>query len=200
MKILDIKCPACGASADAGFNGGVYTCEYCGTRFISEVEGSANNSAQGKKENRGQSDNENSGKNAELRNIPMEQYLSDQCAELLQKVNQSDFEITEKCKRGLNVPASDTVYLMHDDTMFKSGKNGFAFTDKGIYCRELMEGSNFTSWKDFSKLETPKAVDNSYIRCGSKSICYFTGDNYVLNHNLLQMVERLHKRARLGNL
>ena len=195
MKIIDLKCPACGASITRNYNGGVYVCEYCDTRFIDESEEAAKKSASNQKKS---SDNVNPYQAAAMSTVPLQQFVQEQCKEFLKKVNESEFEVTDKCKRGLNVPFSDQVYLMHDDTLFKNGKNGFAITDKGFYCRELMESANFVSWEDFAQLDVPRALDGTFIKCGGKSICYFTGGNDVLNRDLLQLIKKLQQRAKLG--
>lgn len=46
----------------------------------------------------------------------------------------------------------EEVYLEHDDTVFKSGKNGFAITEKGIYHRGMFESyTSFIPYEDLAK-------------------------------------------------
>lgn len=46
--------------------------------------------------------------------------------------------MTSKLNKGLSGVVYGKVYLAHDDTVFKSGKNGFVIADDGIYCREIL--------------------------------------------------------------
>jgi topoisomerase-4 subunit B len=48
------------------------------------------------------------------------------------------------------------VSFIHDDTLFKSGKNGFAITERGIYCRPMGEAALFYTWDKFSNLPKPE--------------------------------------------
>ena len=58
----------------------------------------------------------------------------------------------EALRQSLLIPEEDEVFLAHDDTLFKSGKNGFAMCTSGIYCRDTAdEVSSFFSWDSFAK-------------------------------------------------
>jgi len=110
-------------------------------------------------------------------------------------VDRDNFKSSRKVVNGLGVGDED-VYLIHDDTMFKSGKNGFAITGSGIYCREMGgREAVFTSWADFAKRGEPK-LDGCYIRQGDKPVSYFTDDNDVLEHALIDLYQRLYEHAR----
>lgn len=50
----------------------------------------------------------------------------------------------------LNVPPQETVYFAHDDTWFKTGRNGTVLTGSGIYSRSLGNPAVFTSWLGFA--------------------------------------------------
>ncbi len=80
--------------------------------------------------------------------------------------------------------------------MFKSGKNGFAITRDGLYCREIIErSSHFISWKDLAEGDELE-LDDSYIRLDGMSVCYFTDDSDVLKDGLLKLYQKLHNHAR----
>lgn len=54
----------------------------------------------------------------------------------------------EKLRRHLKIPGEDEIFLAYDDTLFRSGKNGFALSTSGIYCRPWGEAfSIYMSWK-----------------------------------------------------
>ena len=49
----------------------------------------------------------------------------------------------------LNIQPYEEIYLAHDDTLLKSGKNGYAFCKTGIYNRALWSTPQFVSWEEF---------------------------------------------------
>ena len=65
----------------------------------------------------------------------------------------------------LKIPSGDTIYLIHDDSWFKRGKNGFAVTDRGVYVKDIGEAADFVPWEEFRKCKNIE----------SKS-CYVTSD------------------------
>ena len=52
-------------------------------------------------------------------------------------------------RRWLGIPSGEAVRLAHDDTLFHSGKNGFALCDTGIYCKELSGPAYHITWFKF---------------------------------------------------
>ena len=56
----------------------------------------------------------------------------------------------------LKIPDNEEIYLAHDDTLLKSGKNGFALCGQGIYTRELWGTPQFVSWEEFINAEIEK--------------------------------------------
>lgn len=61
------------------------------------------------------------------------------CNKFLLSHNASLFQCTPKLKAALGIANMDDgdIYLARDDTVLKSGKNGFAITKNGIYCRDV---------------------------------------------------------------
>jgi len=47
------------------------------------------------------------------------------------------------------IPENERVLLAHDDTLWKTGKNGFVLTDRGIYCCFMDGTPTFTDWATF---------------------------------------------------
>lgn len=66
----------------------------------------------------------------------------------------------EDMVNGMGIPNGAKFYVHHDDSMFESGKTGFAITDRGIYCRKTNK-TTFTDWRTFfvSVLEIDSADD-----------------------------------------
>ena len=189
MQVIATNCPSCGASYGGTVTGKYVTCEYCGTRFaLSDDELAAMGVAGG-----------DAGRGAveiDTGSDPMYVFARDACARFLREADESSFESSAKVLKGLGIQSDDEVYLIHDDTMFKSGKNGFAITREGIYCREMGDRTaHFVSWADFGAASEPE-VDDSYIKQGRKSVCYFTDDSDVLEGELFSLYRQLYIHAR----
>ena len=61
------------------------------------------------------------------------------CNKFLLSHNASLFKCTPKLKAALGIANMDDsdIYLARDDTVLKTGRNGFAITKDGIYCRDI---------------------------------------------------------------
>ena len=118
------------------------------------------------------------------------------CEEFLDKVGDGEFKDTAKVIKGLDIGDEDEIFLIHDGTLFKSGKDGFAITDYGFYCREMEESeSHFLDWGDFAECETVD-VSNSLIMADDTSVAYYTGNPDVFTE-LRALFRKLHKHAGL---
>lgn len=64
-----------------------------------------------------------------------------------------------KLRKNLGIDSNQEIYVGHDDTLFKTGKNGFAITDSGIIRRMVLEK---TSTVSFEQLATYQqfSIDN----------------------------------------
>ena len=84
----------------------------------------------------------------------------------------------------LKIPSDDKVYLIHDDSWFKRGIEGFAVTSRGIYSRQARCQEVFISWKEFKECTeiTTKGRHNA-ILLDKKEI--FTGFYDTLHIELL---------------
>ena len=184
MELLNIVCPSCGAPVTHRINSRRVTCAYCAAQFILGGEG-ADSFVETAAE---------TWEDEELRSLSMPKFAAQVCEEFLERTGQNDFKDTPKVREGLGIRDGDTVYLIHDDTMFKSGKNGFAITNRGVYCRGLYEAADFLDWDSFAKLEEPKKESGGYITCGSRKVGYYTGNNDVQS-DLLTLYQRLHRHA-----
>ena len=115
------------------------------------------------------------------------------CDEFLEKIgeNADSFKFTPKLKKGLQIPDDAIVYLAHDDTMFNSGKNGFAITNQGIYCRDLMENTEVTSLDELSNLTELSWEDvnkHNNIISGEKKLVYYTDGEEEVENALISLL------------
>ena len=85
----------------------------------------------------------------------------------------------------LKIPSGDTIYLVHDDSWFKRGKNGFAVTDRGVYVKDIGEAADFVPWEEFRKCKNIESK-SCYVTADGRKIAYITGGD-----RLRSQVERL---------
>ena len=76
----------------------------------------------------------------------------------------------------LGVPEDERIIIAHDDTMLKTGKNGFAITESGFYTKALMEKPWFISWDQFAKINVC-VLSNGEMHTDFGMLAYITGDN-----------------------
>ena len=85
----------------------------------------------------------------------------------------------------LKIPSGDTIYLVHDDSWFKRGKNGFAVTDRGVYVKDIGEAADFVPWEEFRKCKNIESK-SCYVTADGRKIAYITGGD-----RLRSQLERL---------
>lgn len=66
--------------------------------------------------------------------------------------NYSKFHVANNLRYHLGIKDSDEVYLGHDDTLFKTGKNGFAITRNGIFSRQIFGSKNHIEFKELNNI------------------------------------------------
>lgn len=191
MKAILINCPSCFGRYDGKITDRFLTCEYCGTRFaLGEDELEALGMSGGGGNDEGYDDYEDDGyeynEGDDLLDVVQEEVEDCLC-----RVDRGNFRSSQKILNGLGIDENEEdVYLIHDDTMFKSGKNGFAITSEGLYCREMGERHvNFMSWEDLAKTRYAPIVDDSYIRIDGQSVAYYTDGS-----DDLEQLEDLYNR------
>lgn len=109
------------------------------------------------------------------------------CNKFLLSHNASLFQCTPKLKAALGIADMDDsdIYLARDDTVLKSGKNGFAITKSGIYCRDVAAKPTHVSFemlacasKFTKKLSGGIYADKTFIaqssECGKDLVQLFT--------------------------
>lgn len=91
----------------------------------------------------------------------------------------------------LQIKSTDTIYILYDASWRRSGKNGFAVTNKGVYIKEAGKSTEIMYWKDFKKCtEITRYLDT--ITANGQSIAYFTGPKEILLQ-LEVMLDAIHK-------
>lgn len=81
----------------------------------------------------------------------------------------------------LGIPKGEEVFLIHDDTLMSSGKNGFAFTERGFYAKQLFEGMSVIPYSDVHSNDVVKKSDSAiYLTTEKRFIVYHSGNKNVL--------------------
>ena len=198
MQMFTAKCPACNGVYDGRITSRFVTCEYCGTRFAltkDELDALGFVDADGD----GFDDNDvptAASADMDESSATMPEFAREACQAFLNGTDKSRFTSSDKILRGLDIKAGDDVYLIHDDTMFKSGKNGFAITRDGMYCREFGDRTaHFVSWEDLANGAKPELDEYSYIRQNGISLCYFSDDDDLLEGKIIKLYQRLYNHA-----
>lgn len=189
MKLIDMRCPACCAHLNVRGGSRMVRCEYCDSRFAiddAEILGISDID----------DDEEDGGGDEPSPFLPIEEFAAKKCQQFLEDHADArkEFKSTPKILRGLDIPDGETVYLIHDDTLMKSGKDGFAITERGLYCRPMSDATVFYSWDKFSGLPQP-SLEDSYVVCRGRRIAYLTGRD-SLKEDLLELYNRLHRHVR----
>ena len=188
MKVVSVRCPSCSAGYDGPLKSGLLTCEYCGTRFALDAEelGSLGISEEESYEEVEEQEEE----------LPLlKDFAEEACQKFLAKVGYDGFKFTDTIAKGLGVDDFEDVFLIHDDTIFNTGKNGFAITDYGFYCREMGEAeAHYLKWGDFAECSKPY-IDGSLIKADGVSLAYFTGNATTLDE-LCSLYRKFRKYAK----
>ena len=187
MKVVSVRCPSCSAGYDGPLKSGLLTCEYCGTRFALDAE---------ELSSMGLSGEETYEEVEEEEELPLlKDFAEEACQKFFAKVGYDEFKHTDVIAKGLGIDEYEDVFLIHDDTLFNSGKNGFAITDYGFYCREMGEGeAHYLKWGDFAECSKPY-IDGSLIKADGTSVAYYTGDSNTRDE-LCSLYRKFRKYAK----
>ena len=181
MKIITVNCPGCGEPYDGPIRSGVLKCDNCGTRFELDDD---------EIEELGGADEEYYDEDLE----PYEDFTREACREFLDEVDEDDFLMEDAILDGLGIEEYEEVFLIHDDTFMKNGKNGFAITDYGFYCRDFGDDEAvFVRWGDFAECSRPK-VDGSLIVVDDVNLAYCTNGGDVMK-KLCALYRKLQDHA-----
>ena len=181
----EMKCPACGAPVRGQITSRIVACEYCDTQFVLDPDMvDAIEEVQELDEY----------EEYYYQWDSMAHFAADACREALNELDDDTFSVSNKIFDGLGIDHDEDVYLIHDDSMLGRGKNGFAITEHGLYCREIAEpAALFLDWSSFAQYDQPY-IDDTYIRVNDVSICYYT-DNSELMPYLLGLYDMLHEAS-----
>lgn len=162
MKKIETTCQVCGGPLGISLDGKTIRCPYCESVFFIDDPDYAKMQVSVKKEQAAAARSKEN----------IYDYIDRSCDEI-RDAEPEAFLDREKIRKGLGV-SDEYVFLIHDDTALGSGKNGFAVTDRGFFCRGLSEEEvEFTSWE---KLKTGRRVrvDGYYLMQGERHLAYFS--------------------------
>ena len=87
-------------------------------------------------------------------------------------------------RQSLNIPSGDKIYLMHDTSWFRRGKNGSAICGSGIYYNPLNSPSPVITWNMFILYELCSKSDGLYL--GDRKFPFGSSSEWVNIINKLQ--------------
>ena len=87
---------------------------------------------------------------------------------------------------------NERILLGHDNTLFKSGKNGFLITRTGIYNIETTGSKTKTTFEKLEQAQKVGFVNSKGIVADSKCIACFSG-NKMIGYELAQLFESIRK-------
>lgn len=93
------------------------------------------------------------------------------CKRFLSSHDLHNYRVEQNLLIGLNINAQETVFLGHDDTMLRSGKNGFVITSTGIYCCDMFSKPIFTSYTNLAKASSIYKK-STYIYADQRLLAY----------------------------
>lgn len=110
----------------------------------------------------------------------------------------------DNMRKYLFIPQSAKLYLIHDDTILGSGKNGFVLSDQGVFAKDIYKDAEHTSWEEFVRgellpLEPGAGGCNIYMRLtdGSRRCTsYVTGGGEELKRQVFQFFVQLQEQLR----
>lgn len=189
MEVLFASCPMCGARYDGALTSRHLVCDYCGAQFmLSKDEAEALGIGDAPVQQAQEPDN----RSYDGSNLSMVDFARQECDDFLKHADEDEFEDTKKIRRGLEL-GGEEVFLIHDDTLFKSGKNGFAITEDGFVCKELLgDGLQRVSWSQLARDEPRR--ENGTAFSGERAIIYFTSDDDTME-DLFDLACRLARHA-----
>ncbi len=85
----------------------------------------------------------------------------------------------------------EEIYLVHDASLLKNGKNGFAITESGIYCRRFLE--NWTRHVSFEELINTQTIyeKDSYIYADEDTLAYLPSGSRTTLRYLTELFEKI---------
>lgn len=116
--------------------------------------------------------------------------IEDLCEDFIYDHERTKFTPNSKLITGLGIPANAQVFLGHDDTILRSGKNGFAITSEGVFCKEFLEVTDHTTWKQLSKARDIYWKDTC-MYAGNNRVVYYSTATKQEKNDLIDLFEKL---------
>lgn len=127
----------------------------------------------------------------------MEQ-LTEQIRQMCQELSKKypkyfKMEREPKLVANLRIPDEEELFLCHDDTLFHSGKDGFAVTEKGFYTDLMMEKKvYFTPFEAIAGAE--QIYESEYvIYADNTPLMYSSVGGAEAGEDLVQFVQSVHR-------
>lgn len=142
----------------------MFRCEYCGSQFLEHKANCPNCGAQIQI-------NQNPA-NAGVPSAASEKAIREICEKFegdddLYYADSINAKRLRAARTHFKIPANEKIWLVYDDTVFGSNKQGFAVCQSGLYWKNdwsVTTKRNFLSWQDFTA--RPISLENLEINLG----------------------------------
>lgn len=116
------------------------------------------------------------------------------CNDFIKAHDQKNFHVSPSLKQNLGIESmsDDKIFLARDDTLIRSGKNGFVITTEGIYCREMASKANHVSFNDLANAKVIKKKFSGSIYADKVPVALSTEST----NDLLRLVNDIVKVVR----
>lgn len=132
---------------------------------------------------------------ANIDNSIAQKTVEELCEDFLSCHDKTIFMIPDKMIPCFGIPNGEKIYIAHDDTLLKTGKNGFIITERGIYCRGMSDKQTyFTSYTNLAKVATI-IIKMGEILADDNKVAYYSGSNIDRQDllNLLKNIQAISK-------
>lgn len=120
------------------------------------------------------------------------------CQSFARSVEHRRFRMGRRILRGLGISDPSEVLLVHDDSVGKSGREGFAITESGIRCREARRKEvAITGWEQLAHANSVSVVGHSLVWAGGIPLAIYTDSgDYGDFGRIRRLIEELQDKAR----
>lgn len=102
------------------------------------------------------------------------------CTAFCAEHNANEFVSSGALRSYLGVGKDEEIYLAHDDTLFKSGKNGFVISSSGIYCKDFTGSAVHTTYEVLRNAEKIYVQGKTLVCADNNILSYYTGSSRMI--------------------
>lgn len=98
-------------------------------------------------------------------------------------------EKDRKARKNFCIPDSETIYLIYDETMFGSCKEGYALTNKGVRLAYSECGPRFFPWTEFTEVQF-RLSGSYYLYMNDIELTLTGGNGCACTKEILEKIQK----------